>query len=83
MAYLKKDEDADGSIVKVDRTSVFQEGLHCHLIRECDNANVLGSSSLQLLPYIPTTMQDPTHEDHLASVHRGKVLCQRIDDSVL
>ena len=27
MSYNKKDED-DGTIVKVDRTSVFQEGLH-------------------------------------------------------
>ncbi|KAF2757353.1 putative coatomer subunit gamma [Pseudovirgaria hyperparasitica] len=26
MSYNKKDEDADGAIVKVDRTSVFQEG---------------------------------------------------------
>lgn len=26
MAYHKKDEDMDGAIVKVDRTSVFQEG---------------------------------------------------------
>ncbi len=26
MSYGKKDEDADQAIVKVDRTSVFQEG---------------------------------------------------------
>lgn len=26
MSYNKKDEDAEGAIVKVDRTSVFQEG---------------------------------------------------------
>jgi coatomer protein complex subunit gamma len=28
MSYGKKDEDADQAIVKVDRTSVFQEGKH-------------------------------------------------------
>lgn len=27
MSYGKKDEDADQAIVKVDRTSVYQEGL--------------------------------------------------------
>lgn len=27
MSYGKKDEDADQAIVKVDRTSVFQEGI--------------------------------------------------------
>ena len=27
MSYGKKDEDADQAIVKVDRTSVFQEGM--------------------------------------------------------
>ena len=27
MSYGKKDEDADGAILKVDRTAVFQEGL--------------------------------------------------------
>jgi hypothetical protein len=26
MSYAKKDEDAEQAIVKVDRTSVFQEG---------------------------------------------------------
>ena len=26
MSYNKKDEDADGVTVKVDRTAVFQEG---------------------------------------------------------
>ena len=28
MSYGKKDEDADQAIVKVDRTSVFQEGIN-------------------------------------------------------
>ena len=27
MSYGKKDEDVDQAIVKVDRTSVFQEGM--------------------------------------------------------
>lgn len=27
MSYGKKDEDADQAIVKVDRTSVYQEGI--------------------------------------------------------
>ncbi len=26
MSYGKRDEDADGAILKVDRTAVFQEG---------------------------------------------------------
>ena len=26
MSYMKKDEDADQGMIKVDRTSVFQEG---------------------------------------------------------
>ena len=26
MSYGKRDEDADGAIIKVDRTAVFQEG---------------------------------------------------------
>ena len=34
MSYGKRDEDAEQSVVKVDRTSVFQEGtaitLACH-----------------------------------------------------
>ena len=31
MSYGKKDEDADQAIVKVDRTSVFQEGM-CQVV---------------------------------------------------
>jgi hypothetical protein len=27
--YGKRDEDADGAVVRVDRTAVFQEGEHC------------------------------------------------------
>lgn len=26
MAYMKKDEDADQAMIKLDRTTVFQEG---------------------------------------------------------
>lgn len=27
MSYMKKDEDAEASLLKLDRTSVFQEGV--------------------------------------------------------
>lgn len=28
MSYMKKDEDADQVMIKLDRTSVFQDGMH-------------------------------------------------------
>lgn len=32
MSYGKKDEDVEAAIVKVDRTSVFQEGMHSRFL---------------------------------------------------
>jgi hypothetical protein len=32
MSYSKKDEDGESAIFKVDRTSVFQEGLYTELL---------------------------------------------------
>ena len=40
MAYNKKDED-ENSVVKVDRTSVFQEGREPHVM-SIDNSNTEG-----------------------------------------
>ena len=31
MSYVKKDEDADQVMMKLDRTSVFQDGIHITL----------------------------------------------------
>lgn len=60
MSYGKKDEDSDQVMIKLDRTSVFQDGRR--------SPNRVGSpltdysSTIQLLSYITTEMSYATNE---------------------
>src|ERR1700685_2389231 len=35
MSYVKKDESADQPMMKLDRSSVFQDGIHCSPSLQC------------------------------------------------
>lgn len=81
MSYNKKDED-DGAVVKVDRTSVFQEGKTRPLQSQTYTNNLLTagcntSSCLQYVSSQPTEMSHPTHQDCPAPLHRREVPDQR------
>lgn len=77
MSYGKRDEDAEQAIVKVDRTSVFQEGLKQQnlphwilLIEQC-------SPIVQLISDFSSKMPNPPHQDRPPPLHRGKVSYER------
>ncbi|KAJ6152539.1 hypothetical protein N7497_006858 [Penicillium chrysogenum] len=60
MSYMKKNEDEDQVMIKLDRTSVFQDG----------NSP---STPIQFLSYLAANMPNVTHEDRCPHVHRGAV----------
>ena len=60
MSYGKKDEDADQAIVKVDRTSVFQEG-------SCQAVNAHGVSADSSLQRDYSTPPPYRREDVVSS----------------
>ena len=82
MSYAKKDEDAEQAILKVDRTSVFQEGKSGFF---CSIWLVLtrNSSAVQFLTHIAVTMSTTTRKDRITLVHRREVSHERGDLSVL
>lgn len=74
MSYSKKDEDADSATVKVDRTSVFQEGKdNIEVYSDRTWTDIMGSPSIQHISSITTKMSDTSHQDSLAPVHWRKV----------
>ena len=70
--YGKKDEDADGAIVRVDRTAVFQEGRR-HFSSPRIELLTSFSPSLQLVSNLTTKMSNPPYEDRPSSFHWGKI----------
>ena len=56
MSYGKKDEDADQGIVKVDRTSIYQEGRYYTSSQCTPHADLVYSTPLQLVPDITKKM---------------------------
>lgn len=75
MSYSKKDEDGDSAIFKVDRTSVFQEGIpipiptssrYTHLIN-------LSSPSIQLFTDFSTKMPPSSNKDDISLIQWGEV----------
>ena len=70
MSYGKKDEDADGAILKVDRTAVFQEGMTLPLPNKLQIMLItMNSATVQLLTYITSKMPYITYEDRVAPLH--------------
>lgn len=86
MAYNKKDED-DATLVKVDRTSVFQEGKDTTLLNARTMEDLTSerhySSSLQHLAGLATKMSNPVDKDCAASLHRREVSHERSDEPIL
>lgn len=86
MNYSKKDEDADGSAVKVDRTSVFQEGvlaLTSSTTRHLPSVTDTASPGVQYVPNCASTVPDPTHQDFSLAIHGREVPHQRSDVALL
>ena len=85
MSYGKKDEDADGAVLKVDRTAVFQEGGcptrrgYCPFLL----TRVAISSIVQLLAHLAAKMSHTSHQDCFAAVYWGVLPRERGDGSVL
>lgn len=85
MSYGKKDEDADGAVLKVDRTAVFQEGgcanrrVYCPFLL----TKIAISSIVQLLAHLAPKMSHTPHQNRLAAVHRGVLPRERSDGFVL
>lgn len=78
MSYSKKDEDGEPAIVKVDRTSVFQEGILAHLLpSRLTQAYLKNSSSLQYIPCVTTKMSDPSYKDRPTPIDGREVPKER------
>ena len=79
MSYAKKDEDADQTMVKLDRTSVFQDGTIRHPLRCRTTAlvDLLSSTSLQQLADLPSKMPYPPYQNHSTPLHGRKVSDKR------
>ena len=85
MSYGKKDEDADGAVLKVDRTAVFQEG-GCKTWGFCCPfllTRIAISSVVQLLAHLAPKMSHTSHQNRLTAVHRRVLPRERSDRSVL
>lgn len=73
MSFNKKDED-DGAIVKVDRTSVFQEGVFdMRRIHHDQLVLTSNSSHIQLIANLSKTMPHTIDEDRTSPLYRRKV----------
>lgn len=79
MSYGKKDEDSEGSVLKVDRVAVFQEGKALLDQLLLTLLTRLFSSIVQLLPNITTEMSRPSYQNCFASIHRRCFPSQRSD----
>ena len=76
MSYVKKDEDADQGMIKVDRTSVFQEGttpnrnIDLRKLKEC-------STIVQHIPRLSPKMSNSPHQDRTPSLYWGEIPYER------
>jgi hypothetical protein len=82
MAYMKKDEDADQAMIKLDRTTVFQEGktgrllpaptdLSCWL--DIDNIDHSYSKIVQFITNLSAKMPYPPHKARRPPIHRREI----------
>jgi hypothetical protein len=81
MSYSKKDEDADQAIMKVDRTSVFQEGQRTPLGPPSQLNQ--DSPTVQLFTYTAAKMPNPPHKDCPSTLHGREISYERGDHPVL
>jgi len=83
MSFNKKDED-DGAIVKVDRTSVFQEGGPDETYTPQNELllMIIPSSHIQLITNLPETMPHSVDKDRTPPLHWRKVPDQRSNHSI-
>lgn len=89
MSYVKKDEDADQVMIKLDRTTVFQDGRRS-LSPEPELPSpspILTTSShseiVQFFAYIASKMPYPPDQDRRPPVHRREVPDERGHDTLL
>jgi hypothetical protein len=75
MSYVKKDEDADQGMIKVDRTSVFQEGMGSN--RSDPPKLKHNSPAIQHISCIPSKMSNSLDEDRSPPLHRREVPYER------
>jgi len=71
MSYGKKDEDVEGSVLKVDRVAVFQEGKDVLSQLKLCVLTCLPSSTFQLFPHLTSEMSSSPHQDRATSLHGG------------
>lgn len=84
MSYSKKDEDGDAAIMKVDRTSVFQEGAHEAPLPPSPKSHLTPASTIvQFLSHPTQKMSSSSHQDCPPSLHRGTISYQRSHDAFL
>src|SRR4051812_14768908 len=84
MSYAKKDEDADQPGSKLDRTSVFQDGMAQKFPFPLPAKTLTGHSALvQLVSYISTKMSSSPHEDCCAPFYWREIPDQRSYHSFL
>lgn len=84
MSYGKKDEDADQAIVKVDRTSVFQEGkIRTVQAMVASTDCSVFSTTFQFFAYISTKMSNTPYKDCSSPFHRGGFPNERSNVSFL
>ena len=79
MSYAKKDEDGDQTMVKLDRTSVFQDGKSTKSPHGPTDCLLLLSTSIQQLSHISTKMPNPAYQNHFTPLHWRKIPDQRSD----
>lgn len=77
MSYGKRDEDAEQSVVKVDRTSVFQEGVSkAQAKHNIQSLTDVFSSSVQHLAHIASKVPYPSHKDCSPAFHWREIPTQ-------
>lgn len=82
MSYSKKDEDGDAAIMRVDRTSVFQEG--AWKPPPFPQAQLTpGSTIVQFLSNPTSKMSSLTHQDCPPSLYWGALPYQRSHNPIL
>jgi hypothetical protein len=78
MSYAKKDEDAEAPGFKLDRTSVFQDGMKLPSpFSRSDRLTFLNSTTIQHVADITSKMPYAAHQDRRPSLHRREVPYER------
>jgi hypothetical protein len=77
MSYVKKDEDADQMMMKLDRTTVFQDGVLLPNGKLATLADFLNSTVIQFVSHIAAEMSNSFNQDRCALVHRRAIPDER------